>query len=163
MPAEVGRPAFVVRSERRLIFVHLDLFDDHLLFGFEILFSQCRAKNIAEQFHDRLLKLREHSGVVDGALLAGESIVVSAHLIELAVDVVGAPRGGSLEHHVLEKVAHSGDVGGLIASAGLHEEAERRRMGVVVALGNDLEAVAETCFEKSHASSKNCTFTVLEV
>ena len=44
MLAEMGRLAFFVGAERRLVLVHLDFFDDHLLFGVEILFAQRRTQ-----------------------------------------------------------------------------------------------------------------------
>ena len=40
MLAEVQSLATVVGPERRLVLVHLDLFDDHLLFGVEIFLAQ---------------------------------------------------------------------------------------------------------------------------
>ena len=39
MLAEVGGPALVVGPKRRLILVHLDFFENHLLLGLEILIA----------------------------------------------------------------------------------------------------------------------------
>ena len=44
----MGRAAFVVGPERRLILVHLDLFEDHVLLGVEILGTQRGPQNIAQ-------------------------------------------------------------------------------------------------------------------
>ena len=52
-------------------------------------------------------------------------------------------RGVPLKHHVLEEMAHAGDFVGLVARAGAHEEADAQRMGLVVALGDNLQAVVE--------------------
>ena len=40
-------------------------------------------------------------------------------------------------------MADAGDFVGLVAGAGLHEEAQGRRVGLVVALGDDFQAVGE--------------------
>ena len=53
MRAEIGRPAFLVGPERRLVLVHLDLFDDHLFLGVEILFAQRGAQDVGQQLHGR--------------------------------------------------------------------------------------------------------------
>ena len=45
-------------------------------------------------------------------------------------------------------MAHAGDLVGLVAGAGLHEEAQRRRMRLGVALGDDLQAVGELMLTK---------------
>ena len=50
MRAEVQRLAAFVGAERRLVLVHLDLFDDHLLLGVEILLAQRRPHDVGQQF-----------------------------------------------------------------------------------------------------------------
>ena len=153
MLAEMGRPAFVVSPERRLVVIHLDFFEDDLLLRVEVLFTQGGAKDIAKQLHDRLLELGKHGGVVDRALFAREGVVVGPHLIELPIDIVGAPCGGSLEHHVLEEVAHAGHLVAFVASARLHEESQGSRMRLAVGFRDDVEAVAERSLEEFHVGS----------
>ena len=101
--------------------------------------------DVGQQFRGAGLVLGQHGRVVDGVLFAGEGVVVGAHLVELAVDVVGDARGRALEHHVFEKMAHARDFVGFVAGAGIDEEAQGRRMGLVVALGHDLQAVGQPC------------------
>ena len=75
---------------------------------------------------------------------------MGADLVELAVHVLGRAPRRALEHHVLEKMAHAGDLVGLVAGAGAHEEADAQRMRGVVALGDDFQAVVERFFAKFH-------------
>ena len=130
-------------QKRRLVGVHLDLFDDDLLLHVEVIVAQARPQDVGQDVDARLLVLGQHRGVVDRVLFAGEGVVVGADLVELAVDVLGRAPRRALEHHVLEKMAHAGDLVGLVAGAGAHEEADAERVGRVVALGDDLEAVIE--------------------
>ena len=102
----------------------------------------------AKQLDRRGLILGQHRRVVDRVFFAGEGVVVGAHLVELAVHVFGRARGRALEHHVLEEMAHAGDFVGFVARAGLHEEAQRRRMGVVIALGDDFQTVVQRVLTK---------------
>ena len=150
MAGEMGGPAFVVGPERRLVFVHLDLFEDHLLFGREILLPQGGPQNIAQELDGPRLELGQHRGVVDGAFFAGEGVVVGAHFVELAVHVVGRAAGGAFEHHVFEKMAHARHIVRLIAGAGLHEKSDGRGVRLVVAFGDDFQAVGELDLEKLH-------------
>ena len=74
-----------------------------------------------------------------------------ADLVELAVHVVGRAGGRALEHHVFEKMADAGDLVGLVAGAGLDEEPQGRRIGLGVALGDDLQAVGQNVGQKLHS------------
>ena len=88
--AEVGRPALLVGPERRLVLVHLGS-----LRGSPA--SRCRSPPGGARAGGcrpagptaRSWILRQHGRVEDRVLLAGEGVVVGAHLVELAVDVVG--------------------------------------------------------------------------
>ena len=68
---------------------------------------------------------------------------MGAHLVELAVYVVGRPAGRALEDHVFQEVAHAGQGVGLVARAGADEEAHRRGIGRRVALGDDFQAIGQ--------------------
>ena len=146
----VERPALVVGPKRRLILVHLDLFQNHLLLGVEIVLAQGRPKDVGQQVHGPVLVLGQHGRVVNGVFLVGEGIVMGAHLVELAVHIVGRAAGGALEDHVLQKMAHAGHAVGFIAGAGVYEEPQCRGIGRVVALGDDLQAVRQDMFKKFH-------------
>ena len=125
MRAVVQRPALVVGPERRLVLVHLDLFEDHLLLGAEIVLAERRPEDVGQQFHGPVLMFRQHGGVEDGVLLVGEGVVVGAHLVELAVHVVGRAAGRALEGHVFEEMAHAGHGVVFIAGARADEEPQR--------------------------------------
>ena len=75
--AEEGGPALVVGPERRLVLVHPDLFQDHLLLGVEILLAERGAKDVAQQGHRAVLVFRQHGRVIDRVLLAGEGVVMA--------------------------------------------------------------------------------------
>ena len=94
----------------------------------------------------------QHGGVEDGVFLVGEGVVVGAHLVELAVHLVGRAAGRALEDHVFEEMAHAGQRVVFIAGAGVDEEPQRRGIGRVVALGDDFQAVGKGVFEKFHLS-----------
>ena len=144
MRAVVQRPALVVGPERRLVLVHLDLFEDHLLLGVEIVLAERGAKDVGQQIDGPVLVLRQHGGVVDRVLLVGEGVVMGAHLVELAVHVVGRAAGRALEHHVLEEMAHAGHGVGLVAGAGADEEPHRRRVRRGAPFGDDLQSVGQS-------------------
>jgi len=92
----------------------------------------------------------QHGGVEDRVFFVGKGVVVGAHLVELAVHVVGRTGRRPLENHVFEKVAHSGHRVVLVASARVDEEAQGRRIGRVVALDNDFETVRQGLFQEFH-------------
>ncbi len=106
------------------------------------------ADDVAQQFDGAGLIFGQHGRVVDRVLFAGEGVVVGPHLVELAIYVVGRAGRRALEHHVFEKMAHARDLVGLVASAGLHEEAQRGRMRLGVALGHDLQPIGERMLTK---------------
>src|SRR5690625_4730616 len=87
--------------------------------------------------------LGEHRAEVDGVLAARVGVVAGAHLVELAVDVLGRPALGALEHHVLQEVGDTRDRGALVARAGVHEVAGREALGILVQLTDDGEAVVQ--------------------
>ena len=147
--AVVQRPALVVGPERRLVLVHLNLFEDHLLLGVEIVLAERGAEDVGQQFRRPVLVLRQHGGVVDRVLLVGEGVVVGAHLVELAVHVVGRAGGGALEHHVFEEMAHAGHGVALVAGAGADEEPQRRGIRRGVPLGDNLQPVGQGVSENS--------------
>ena len=87
-------------------------------------------EDVGQQVHRALLVLGQHGGVKHRVLLVGEGVVVGAHLVELAVHVVGRAAGRALERHVFEEMAHPGHLFGFIARPGVDEEPQRRRVGL---------------------------------
>ena len=51
MDAEVGSAAFLVGPERRLVLVHVDLFEDHLFFGVEVFLAERGTEDVGQQPH----------------------------------------------------------------------------------------------------------------
>ena len=152
MMAEEGRPAAVVGAERRLVVVHPDLLQDDELFGVEVVLAEGGAHHPRQQRRCLDLLFGEDGGVVGGVFFARERIGAGAHPVEAPVDLVGREVVGALEHHVLEEVAHAPLGVGLVAGAGLHEEADARGEGRVGDFGDHIEAVGETFMQKLHAA-----------
>ena len=150
--AEEGRAAFLVGPERRLVLEHLDLFQDHFLLGLEVGLAERRAEDVGQHLRRPGLVLRQHGRIEDGRLLRGPGVAMRADLVELAVHVVGRAGGRALEGHVLEEMAHAGDLVGLVAGAGLDDEPQGRRVGLGIALGDDLQAVGQDVGKKFHIS-----------
>ena len=143
MIAEEGRAALVIGPERRLVLDHLDLFQDDLLLGGEVGLAEHRAKDVGKHFRGPGLVLRQHGGVIDGRLLGGPGVAVRAHLVEFAVHVVSRAGGRALEGHVLEEMAHAGDVVGLVAGPGFDDELQGRGVSAGIALGDNLQSVGK--------------------
>jgi hypothetical protein len=80
---------------------------------------------------------------VDGDVLAGVGVVVSAVLLHFDVELLGSILLGSVEHHVFEEVRDPGDAGPLVARSDFVEEIQRDVGDVVVLLDENLHAVGE--------------------
>ena len=152
MPTEERRPAAVVGAERRLVVVHPDLFQDDELLGFEILLAEGGAHHPRQQRRHLELLLGEDRRVVDGVFFAGERVGAGPHPVEAPVDLVGGEVVRPLEDHVLEEVTAAPLGVGLVAGAGLHEEADARGEGRVGHLRDHVEPVGETLMQKLHAA-----------
>ena len=141
--AEEGRAALLIGPERRLVLEHLDLFQDHFLLGLKVGLAERRAEDVGQDLGRPGLIFGQHGSVEDGRLLRSARVTMRADLVEFAVHVVGRTRGRALECHVFEKMADAGDLVGLVAGAGLDDEPQGRRVGLGIALGDDLEAVGQ--------------------
>ncbi len=148
--------AFLVGPERRLVVVHPDFFEDHLLFGVEVVLAERGAEDVGQEIDGGVLLLGEDRGVEDRVLLAGEGVVLGAHLVELAVDVVGRAAGRPLEGHVLQEVAHPGHLVRLVPRPRVDEEAHRRRVRLGIALRHDLQSVRQNRSTKLHPAPSVC-------
>ena len=150
MSCEVKLHHAVVGDGGRLILVHADLFEDHLLLHVEVILPERREEDARldiERFGQVLGKRR---GIEDGALFAGHRVVVGTDLVEDAIHVLGREPFGPLERHVFEKMADARHDGGLVPRTGSDVEAEPDAVHVVVQLGHDFEAVRERCVMELH-------------
>ena len=153
MRAVEDAPDLVEGGELRLVLVARDLFEDDMALELEIIMAQGGHHEVAQQVEQGALELRQHVAVEDRRFLGGERVVLGAHLVELAVYVVGRAPGGPLEDHVFEEMADPRFSAGLVARAGPDEVAgshgERRR----VVLADHGEAAVQRRYEgvRSHA------------
>ncbi len=143
----VGVPeAFVGVLEQppgRAVLVHGDLFEDDLLLHVEVCLPQAGAHELAQHVEEGAHPVGDDRAEVDGALLAGEGVVLGAQLVEGAVDVLGAVALVALEHHVLEEVRHARHLGRLVARARMDEVAHAGGGGVGVVLAYHPQAVGQ--------------------
>ena len=135
-----------------LVLVHADLFDDDVLLRVEILLAETGPEDVGENVDRRRQVFRQDGGVEDGVFLAGESVVVGADLVEVAVDVEIGPVRRALEDHVFEEVRHARHFRRLVAGAGADEEAQGGRPGRRAGLADELQAVRELVAVKRHRS-----------
>ena len=142
------RHALLMRAEGRLILVLGDLLQDHLLLRLKVIRVQGRTLDVAEQVECLIPVLRQYSYVIDGLLLAGESVAVGAEFVQFPIHVGGASGGSALESHMFQEMADAREFIGFVAGAGSDEEAEGRGVCRRVALGDDLQAVVEAVFEE---------------
>ena len=152
MRAEVRCLGGFVGDRHRVIQVHPDFFDDHLLLGLEVVLPKRGAKDVGQDVEGRGEIFRQASDVIEGVFLGGLRVVLGADPVEVAIHGQGVATWRSLESHVLEKVRDPGQVGHLVAAARLHKEAGGDRVGPVVQLGDDLETVFQRHMMKRHQS-----------
>ncbi len=127
-----------------IIFVHLDLFDDHAAFaddvgGIEDGIQNQVAQNI-ERGGDMLV---EHLDVEADAFLGGEGVHVAADGIDLARDFFRRAVLGPFEDHVLDEMGDAVPFGIFVARSGLQPNADGSRADVLHLLGNDGQAVGQ--------------------
>ena len=150
MRAEVRGLGGVVGDGHRVIQVHPDLLDDHLLLGLEVLLAEAGPEDVGEDVERPGQVLGQAGDVVERVFLRGLRVVLGADAVEVAVDGQGVAVGRPLEDHVLEEVRDPGQLGRLVAAPRLDEEPRGDRPRLVVQLGDDLEAVVEDGVVESH-------------
>ena len=152
--AEHLPPQRVVREERlvedlvhqvgRLVLVHVDLFEDDLALGLDLVRAERRRPHdVAEDVEAQLEVLVDQAGVEGRVLLGGEGVHVAADRVDGLGDVAGAAGVGALEQQVLEEVRGPPLGRRLVARAGVHPERQGGRVGVRHLLGDDLDAVVQ--------------------
>ena len=120
--AEVGRLGGLVGDRHRVVQVHPDLFDDHLLLGLEVVLAERGAEDVGEDVEGRRQVLGQAGDVVERVFLGGLGVVLGADAVEVAVDGQGVARGRPLEGHVLEEVRDPRQLARLVAAPRLDEE-----------------------------------------
>lgn len=120
-----------------------DFFEDDFLFHVEVVGAEGGAHHVGEEGEAAFGEFGEDLGPVASDFVGGEGVVLGAHGVEFFVDLLGVEGGGAFEHHVFEEVGDAGDVGGFVARAGFHHEADGGGVGGGVDLGDDVEAVFE--------------------
>ena len=145
----LGHDTFVT-AIGRLVVVHLDFFDDHLLFGFEIIFTQRRTHDIRKHLDHLALEVRQNGGVINRALLTSPRIRMRTDLVEFAIHVFRRTVRRALENHVLQKMTDATDLRRLVACSGAYKEATRHCMSSRITLGNNLQAVSQLMLTVLH-------------
>ena len=147
--AEVGGLGGLVGDRHRVVQVHPDLFDDHLLLGLEVVLAEGGPEDVGQDVEGRRQVLGQAGDVVERVFLGGLRVVLGPDAVEVAVDGQGVAAGRPLEGHVLEEVRDAGQLVGLVAAPRLDEEAGGDRVRLVVQLGDDLEPVVQRRVMKS--------------
>ena len=130
-PAErVARPQRsgeqIVDHILRGVVVHVDLGQDHLALGLEILGPDRRVlQHVSEMIDGQLQITVEHARVVAGVLLRREGVDIPADRIERLGDVERRARRGPLEQQMLEEMAVAADRGTLVPRSRENPETDR--------------------------------------
>ena len=95
MRAEVGRLGGLVGHRHRVVQVHPDLFDDHLLLGLEVVVAEGRAEDVGEDVEGLGQVLGQAGDVVERVFLRGLGVVLGADAVEVAVDGQGVAPSAS--------------------------------------------------------------------
>ena len=97
--------------EDDLLQVHLDLLhlpEDDSPLPLDLLLAEGGVgQDVREDLHGAVQVAGEALGVEYGLLPAGVGVEVSAHVLDLQLEVGLGPLGGSLEGHVLQEVGHA--------------------------------------------------------
>ncbi len=86
MRAEVGGLGGLVGDRHRVIQIHPDFLDDHLLLGLEILLGEVRTEDVREHVEGLRQILGQAGDVVKRVLLRRLRVVLGPHPVEVAVD-----------------------------------------------------------------------------
>ena len=86
MCAEMGGLGSLVRDRHRVVQVHPDLFDDHLLFGLEVVAAKSGPEDVGEYVECLRKIFRQTRDVVESVFLRSLSVVLGSHSVEVAID-----------------------------------------------------------------------------
>ena len=133
---------------------HLDLLEDHLLLALDVVGVERRVQDHVRQHVERPRHvLVEHLDVVARVLLRGERVELPADRVDLLRDVLGAPRLGSLEQHVLDEVRHAALRLRLVPGPARQPDADADRADVGHRLGEQANPVAKHLADDHRAGS----------
>ena len=133
----------VVSDGHRVIQIHPDFLDDHLLLGLEILGPEARAKDVGQDVEGFGEVFGKAGDMVEGVFFGSLGVVLGADPVEVLVDGQGIAVRRPLENHVFEEMRDPRQLGRLVTTARLDEESRGNRPRLVVDLGDDLKAVIE--------------------
>ena len=127
-----------------IIFVHLDLFEDHAAFAGNVGGIKIRVQNqVAENVERGGNVLVEHFDVEADAFLGGEGVHVAADGVDLAGDFFGGAVLGPLENHVLDEMGDAVPFGVFVARTGLQPDSDGGRADMLHLLGDDGQPVGQ--------------------
>src|SRR6266581_5349792 len=127
-----------------IIQLHLDFFENHLLFFAEVPIIKTRAQDkVGNNVEGDGEMLVEDFGVEADHFFGGEGVQHPADGINRACNVFGAAALGAFKDHVLDEVGDAVLIGSLAARAGADPNAYGNRADVQHGLGNDYETVGE--------------------
>ena len=105
MPGEQRLGEHVVDEIGGLVLVHVDLFEDHLTLGFDLVGSKRRVPHdVGEDVEPDVEVVVEHTDVERRVLLGGEGVHVAADRVDVLRDLLRRAHRRSLEQQVLEEV-----------------------------------------------------------
>ena len=142
LPEPLGEE-FVHEVVRRIL-DHLDLFDDHLLLALDVIAAERRvAHDIRKDVDGQRQVLVQDLDVVAGVFLGRKSVELAAYRVDLLGYVLGCPRGGALEQHVLDKMRDAALFRCFMPGAAGQPDADTDRPHLSHPLGQDPKAVIE--------------------
>ena len=99
--------------------------------------------DVGEDVEGERQVLVEHLDVVARVFLRGEGVELAADRVDGLRDVLGRPRRGALEEHVLDEVGDAAALGCFVARAARQPDADADRADLRHPLGEDAEPVIE--------------------
>ena len=134
----------LVNQHVRVVFVDLDLFQNHTALALDVRGGEDRVKHqVGQHIQSDGHVVAQRLDVEADGFLAGKGVQVAADRVHLAGNVLGRARAGALEKHVLDKVRDAVGLGGLAAGAGLDPHAHGHRTQMFHALGQNNQAVRQ--------------------
>ena len=140
---ETARKGFVEKIFR-IVHVHLDFFEDDLLFVFDVGGIEARTEaEIADDVEGDGEMVVENLGVEADLFLGSEGIEHAADGIHFAGDGFGGAAFGAFENHVLDEVSDAVFLGDFAARAVANPDADRDGAHVGHVLSDDNETVGK--------------------
>ena len=134
----------LVNQDVGIVFVDLDLFQDHAPLALDLSGGEHRVQHQVGQHVERDRHvLGQRLYVEADGLFAGKGVQVPADRIHFAGDVLGRTGARALENHVLDKVGDSVGLRGLATRTGLDPHPHRDRAEVFHPLGQNDQAIRQ--------------------